>query len=95
MDIVPQELRAVAKHVIWFESADDALRYPRRFLAYVMTYGSLEDILITKKWFSDDDFRSALINAPAGIFDPASWRYWNLVFDHDPVPPLPTRSILK
>ncbi len=93
MKTVSDDLRAVAKHVIWFECAEDALRYPERFLAYLMTYGSLEDVLVAKKHFSDDEFLTALMSPPPGIFDPPSWTYWNLAFNREPVPPLPRRVI--
>jgi len=93
MKNLSQELRDVAKHVIWFESAEDALRFPERFLAYLMTYGSLEDVLVAKRHFSEEEFFAALVNAPPGIFDPASWTYWNLALNREPAPPLPKRSI--
>jgi hypothetical protein len=89
----PPELRAVVERMMWFESADETLLYPGRFLAYLMTYGTLEDILIAKKYFSDDEFREVLLEPPPGIFDERSWSYWNLVFKRNPAPPLPRRKI--
>jgi phospholipid N-methyltransferase len=62
------EMKTVANRVIWFESAEEALEYPERFLAYLMTYGTLEEILIAKKYFSDQEFERALRNAPPGNF---------------------------
>ncbi|HEV3036674.1 MAG TPA: hypothetical protein VHA33_02705 [Candidatus Angelobacter sp.] len=91
--IYPQDLCSVAERVIWFEGAEDALRYPRRFLAYLMTYGNLEDLLTAKKYFSDADFEAALLDPPPGIFDAHSWNYWNIVYNRVPVPPLPERKI--
>ena len=35
------DLLAVAPHVVWFEPAEKALADPIRFLAYLMTYGTL------------------------------------------------------
>ena len=87
------ELDAVATRVIWFETADEALRYPNRFLAYLMTYGTLEEILVARKYFTDADFKAALENPPAGIFDVRSWHYWNGVYGREPVPPLPERVL--
>lgn len=89
----PDELRAVAERVLWFEGAEEALRFPKRFLAYLMTYGTLEEILIARRYFSRSDFEAALKEPPAGIFDPQSWSYWNIVFKRNPVPPLPVRLI--
>lgn len=91
--IATAELKKVAERVVWFESADDALRYRNRFLAYLMTYGTLEEVLIAKKYFMDEDFRAALLNAPPGIFDMPSWTYWNGVYGRHPIPPLPQRNL--
>ena len=89
----PQELRSVAERVIWFEKAEESLRYPNRFLTYLMTYGTLEDILTAKKYFSDADFQATLLEPAPGIFDPHSWSYWNIVYNRVPVPPLPQRKL--
>jgi hypothetical protein len=89
----PKELYAVAKRVIWFESGEDALRYPKRFLAYLMTFGTLEEILTTKRYFSDQTFEEVLLDPPSGIFDERSWSYWNAVYKHNPPLPLPRRKI--
>jgi hypothetical protein len=86
-------LRAIAERMVWFENADETLRYPKRFLAYTMTYGTLEEILATRAFFSNEEFEAALEDAPAGIFDVRSWTYWNYVYGHYPVPPLPERHI--
>jgi hypothetical protein len=40
------DLLTVAPRIIWFEPAERALADPVRFLAYLMTYGTLEDIAI-------------------------------------------------
>jgi hypothetical protein len=93
MKRLAREMRAVAKWVMWFEEPEDAVLYPDRFLAYLMTYGTLEEILTARNYFSDEEFERAIRNAPPGIFDPPSWNYWNLVYKHDPVPPLPGRVI--
>ncbi len=71
----PEELRAVAKWVIWFEEPEEALKYPKRFLTYLMTYGT----------------EAALDDPVPGIFDVHSWRQWNLRYHRVPVPPLPKR----
>ena len=69
MNVLTQEMRTVANRVRWFESAEEALRYPERFPAYLMTYGTLEAISIARKYLSDRAFERALWNAPAGIFE--------------------------
>lgn len=87
-----EDLRRVAKRVVWFKQPEETLRETRLFLAHVMTYGTLEDIVTAMKYYSDDDFDGVLQNPPAGIFDLRSWNYWNLRHRHEPVPPLPQRE---
>ncbi len=87
------DLLAVAPHVIWFEPPERALADPIRFLAYLMTYGTIEDVAVVRRYLSRDDFREALEQAPPGIIDPRSWAYWNTMTGRDPIPPLPRRHI--
>jgi hypothetical protein len=89
----PAELCAVAKRVLWFEQPEEALSYPTRFLAYLMTYGTWEEVVTAKKYFADRDFEAVLEDPPAGIFDPRSWTYWNEHYGRTTVPPLPLRRI--
>ena len=89
----PPELCAVARRVVWFEDPEETLRQPKRFLAYLMTFGTVEEILTTRKYFSPRDFEAVLHDPPAGIFDIRSWTYWNGVHNRRPVPPLPQRTI--
>jgi hypothetical protein len=87
------ELLKLAPHVVWFEPAERALADPVRFLAYVMTYGTVEDLAVVRRYFDLKDFREALERAPPGIMDERSWAYWNIVTGRDPVPPMPQRII--
>jgi len=87
------DLLAVAPRVVWFEPAEQALADPVRFLAYLMTYGTPEDIAVVRRYLQPDDFRKALERAPPGIIDKRSWAYWNVVFGHFPTPPMPRRVI--
>lgn len=87
------ELKAVARRVVWFKAPEEALVDKTHFLAHVMTYGTVEDVLTARKHFSAEEFRAALENAPAGVFDPRSWAYWNTVLGRLPVPPLPKRRL--
>lgn len=88
--LTPQIL-AVAANIIWFESAEQALADPVRFMAYAMTYALPEDMRVIRKYVSDDDFREALERAPPGIIDPRSWAYWHSKMGRYPAPPMPTR----
>jgi hypothetical protein len=87
------DLLAVAPRVIWFEPPEEALANPTRFLAYLMTYGTLEDIAVVRRYVALHEFSEALEHAPPGIIDKRSWAYWNAVLGRDPVPPMPRRSI--
>jgi hypothetical protein len=90
--VLTAELEAVAKRVVWFESPQEAIAFPNRFIAYAMTYGDYADMEVIRNQLSDDDLREALANAPPGIFDPRSWAYWNLKLGRYPAPPMPERT---
>lgn len=90
---VTPDLSAVARNVVWFEEPPQALADPVRFLAYVMTFATAEEIAVVRRYVSDQDWRAALAAAPPGIFDERSWTYWNLMAGRDPAPPMPTRVL--
>jgi hypothetical protein len=90
LPITPQTL-GIARNVIWFESPEQALADPVRFMAYAMTYAVPEDMRAIRKHVSDDEFREALDHAPPGIIDPRSWAYWNSKMGRYPAPPSPVR----
>jgi hypothetical protein len=85
------ELLGVAPRVLWFESPELALANPARFLAYLMTYGTAEDIAIVRRFVAAEDFTNALDAAPPGIIDARSWAYWNAMAGRYPTPPMPER----
>ena len=85
-------LLAVAKRVVWFKEPADALADPVHFLAHVMTYGTVEDLRVVESVVGVKEFFETLDHAPAGVFDPRSWTYWNLKCGRVPVPALPVRQ---
>jgi hypothetical protein len=85
------ETLTVARNIVWFESPEQALADPVRFMAYAMTYALPEDMRIIRQFVPDDEFREALDHAPPGIIDPRSWAYWNSKMGRYPPPPLPVR----
>ncbi len=87
------DLLRVAPRVMWFEPPERALAEPIRFLAYVMTYATAEEIAVVRRYVPLDDFHEALEHAPAGIMDARSWAYWNAMAGRYPVPPMPHRVI--
>ena len=86
-----EDILAVAPNVIWFEKPEQAIANPIRFLAYLMTYGTPEDIAVVRRYVGDNDFREAIEHAPPGIMDARSWAYWNAVIGRYPAPPMPRR----
>ena len=87
------DLLSVAPRVVWFEPPEQALANPIRFLAYVMTYATPEEIAVVRRYVDLDDLREALEHAPPGIIDDRSWAYWNAVIGRYPAPPMPRRVI--
>jgi hypothetical protein len=87
------DLLAVAPRIMWFEPPEQALADPIRFLAYLMTYGTLDEITVVRRHLDLDDFREALDRAPPGIIDERSWAYWNAVTGRYPAPPMPRRVV--
>ncbi len=88
-----RDMLTVASRVVWFESPEKALANPIRFLAYLMAYGTLEEIAVVQRYLDLDDFREALEHAPPGIIDERSWAYWNVMIGRYPTPPMPRRVI--
>jgi len=86
------ELLAVAEHVVWFKPPSEALAEPKHFLAYVMTYGTVEDLRALEGVVDQRDFEEVLEHAPPGVFDARSWAYWNLKCGRAPAP-LPERYV--
>jgi hypothetical protein len=87
------DILAVASRVIWFEPPERALADPIRFMAYLLTYGTPEEIALVRPYLDGDDLKEAIEQAPPGIFDARSWAYWNAMIDRYPTPPLPRRII--
>lgn len=84
------ELLSVASRVMWFCSPQEGLEQPAVFMAHVMTYATIPDILAVRQALGHEAFRYGLEHAPAGVFDPRSWAYWRLVYGLEPTP-LPSR----
>ena len=70
-----------------------ALADPVRFLAYVMTYATIEEIAVVQRYVGPDDFREALEHAPPGIMDERSSAYWNVMAGRYAVPLMPRRIV--
>ncbi len=95
MKILPlqPDLKAVIRRTIWFKSPEEACELPDHLIAHILTYGTHEDVSVLKKYISFAELKTAIENAPAGIFDPRSWAYWNLKIGKYPAPALPMRKL--
>lgn len=93
MLIIPHSkaLKQVAERLVWFKKPEAALDDPYLFMAHVMTYGTLSDVLTVKQALGMQAFHESLAHAPPGIMDPKSWTYWHWMTGTDPAPPLPRR----
>lgn len=89
------DMKAVARRVIWFEPPEKALSDTARFIAYSMRYATHEDMNAIRAHVSDEEFRGAIDAAPPGIVDPRSWAYWNLMLGRSPAPPMPVRAFME
>lgn len=87
------DLETVAKRLFWWKSSAEALADPVRFLAQVMTYGTVEDLVVARRHYPREDFRRVLDEPPPGVFDPRSWAYWHVVFGLEPPAELPRRIL--
>jgi hypothetical protein len=86
------DLEHVASRLFWWKSPAEALEDPNRFLAQVMTYGTIEDLAVVRRHFPESAFREVLANPPAGVFDPRSWAYWHVRFGLQAPSELPKRT---
>ncbi len=95
MSPLPQtaEMLAVARHVVWFEAPERALAEPFRFMAYLMAYGTVDEVETVRRHVGRDAFVEAIEHAPPGIMDVRSWAYWNIMAGHYPPPPMPRRVL--
>jgi hypothetical protein len=83
--------RALAERLVWFETPEEALADPIRFMAYALAHATHEDMTLLRTFVTDAEFREAIDQAPPGIIDPRSWAFWNAKIGRYPAPPMPTR----
>jgi hypothetical protein len=86
-------LAKIAPRIIWFEPPEQAIADPARFLAYLMTFATADDLAFARLHVDADQFALALDHAPPGVMDGRSWWYWNAISGRYPPPPMPQRKI--
>jgi len=60
------ETEAVARRIIWFESPEEALAGPVRFMVYAMQWAVPEDMETIRRYVSDIDFSRSAGEGPSG-----------------------------
>jgi hypothetical protein len=88
---INEQLGDIAQRVIWWESAEETLKRPARFVMQVMTRGRWDEVLFVQGVYGRQAFKDALVHAEPGVFDIKSWTYWHTVFGL-PVGALPKRA---
>ena len=92
---LPEELQSILQRLVWFEPARSEARIDwALFLLMAMAYAREEELQKIRRYFAAAQFRDALRQAPAGLFDRQSWRYWHQALKMDPAEPLPRRPFL-
>lgn len=86
-----KSLEEVARSVNWYTEPARVLLNTPLFLCEVMARGTLEDILAVRQRYSWEDFKSAYLHAPPGLFTPRAYAYWGLMLVNDARRPLPER----
>jgi hypothetical protein len=87
------ETEPVVRRLVWFESPEDALADPVRFMAYAFARATHDDMKVILRYIDEADLLQALDQAPPGIIDARSWAYWNSKMGRYPAPPMPTRNL--
>jgi hypothetical protein len=87
----PEELVRVARKVVWYDAPQQTLDDIPTFLAHLMVYGSPADVTIVEGYLPEEEFRRALLHAPAGVFTQDAWIRWHRRLGLEPIPPLPRR----
>jgi hypothetical protein len=65
----------LARRLVWFESPEEALADPVRFMAEAFASATHEEMKALRANVDDSDLMEALDDAPPGLIDPGSWAY--------------------
>ena len=94
MALADATLKPLARKYLWWKTPDEAVAYPERLIAQVMTIGDFADIAAIAAEVGDDALREVLQRGEAGQFSARSWAYWHYrlgLAKVGEVPPLPVR----
>ena len=90
-------LRRLASTYVWWKTPDEAMLFPDRVAAQVMSLGAWEDLTDLVESTGEGYLRGVLMDAEAGQFDARSWYYWHYrlglaEYGSKPVPAMPIRK---
>jgi len=71
--------RDSARRLIWWMKPDEALEQPLRLVVQIMDIGSLSDLRLLQKEFTDTELINILTDAPPGELSARSLRFWQVV----------------
>ena len=89
-------LLEMASRYIWWESPEEAIKFPKRIIAQVMNMGNYNDVLELTSIVHVETLKTVILTAEAGWFSPESWHFWNYrlgLCEPGKVPPLPQKKI--
>lgn len=70
------ELRALARRIVWWEGPTEAVADGDAFVAAVMNEGSSDEIELLEAIVGEDGFARAYRAAPDGAFEPVRRHIW-------------------
>ncbi len=90
-------LQRLAARYVWWKTPEEAMLYPDRVAAQVMTLGTFEDLTEMVEVTGEDYLRKVLQQAEAGQLNTRSWHYWHYrlglaEYGRIPVPSMPVRK---
>lgn len=93
-ELYSTDILKFAAAVVWYSEPKSTVKRQNFFLLHMMRTTSETLYQHAKKYFhyTDDDFRTALLNASAGIIMYQDvWDYWNERLDINPPLPMPKK----
>jgi len=71
--------RDSARRLIWWMSPEESLNNPLRLVTQMMDIGTLHDLRLLQKEFTDGELIKILHNASPGVISGRSLRFWQVV----------------
>ena len=81
-----ERFRDSARRLIWWLKPDEALEQPLRLIVQIMDIGSLSDLRLLQREFTDIELINILKYAPSGVLSVRSLRFWQVVLKTEAKP---------